>query len=636
LFFFVVLNENRACMLSRTRRAFPDVAIILLLIVIYLPVLRAGFIWDDDHHLTHNPNIVGNGGLRNIWTSTAATYYPLVLTNLWIQHALWGMHPLPYHLVNVLLHGLCAIFLRRVLLRLNVPAAGAWLGAVFWAIHPLQAESVAWITELKNTQSGVFYLLSILLFLRWRSDPQKRTYFLFMFCAVLALLSKTSTVMLPVVLLLCGWWLDGRWKWQSIKTLWPFFVMSAAAGTWTVWEQKFHSGAIGWEWSQTLGQRLAVAGDSIWFYLGKLVWPHPLIFLYPRWSVDAHAVVAFLPTAAALLGLFGVWWFRDRMRAAFFAFCYFVVSLFPVLDLFDVYFFRYSFVGNHFQYLAAMGPLALAGAAVVWAFQRLKAVPPWLPSAALVVALALVTAQHTTIFRDDETLWRDTVAKNPDAWLAYNNLAAIYLDRGDTASATAELEAALNVRPHYAEAQANLANILFDAGRYDEAVGHFEMALEGEPNYGRMEDSLGVSLMMTGRIDEGIQHMRRSLEIDPNDSTARDNLGIAFRRKGNMDEALTQFKEAVRVNPNAVQPKMRYGAALLSLGKYAEAESQFSEALRLSPNLADAHKFLGTTLLELKRTDEALRHLDEATRLDPGDEETLRKLEEVRSARKGR
>ena len=617
-------------MLSGLKRALPDIAIVLILLAFYLPVFQAGFIWDDDHHLTQNPVIIGNGGLRGIWTTTAATYYPLVLTSFWIQHAIWGLQPFPYHLVNLLMHAFCAILLRRVLLQLKAPPAGAWLGAVFWAIHPVQVESAAWVTELKNTQSGVFYLLAILLFLKWRESGRRVLYPLFLLSAVCALLSKTSTVMLPVVALLCAWWLDGQWSWKSLKGLWPFFGISAVAGLWTIWEQKFHSGALGAEWAQTVPQRIAVAGDAVWFYLGKIVWPNPLIFLYSRWSVDAHSVLSFVPTALAIAALIVLWWYRDRLRPEFFALAYFVVSLFPVLDFFDVYFFRYSFVGDHFQYLASMGPLALAGVGLSRIIVPRNVM--WISAAAVLIVLGVLTTQHASAFVSDEILWKDTIAKNPDAWLAYNNLAATYLDRNDTASATAELEAALSIRPDYPEAQANLANILFDAGRYDEAVSHFERALEHDPNNSRMQDSLGVSLMMTGRVDEGIDHIRRAIDIVPNDPTAYDNLGIAFHKKGNLEEALAQFKKAVDVNPNGLQPRMRLGAALLSSNRFDDAAVQFREAVRLSPNFADAHKYLGMALAGAGNKEEAIQQLQEANHLDPTDQETKDKLAELHSA----
>ena len=348
-----------------------------LVVLAYVPVLSAGFIWDDDKHLTENPCIVGPLGFAGIWTSAEATYYPLVLTTFWVEHALWGFAPLPYHLVNVLVHAACAIVLWLVLERLKLP--GAWLGAALWALHPVQVESVAWVTELKNTQSGLFFLLSILCFLKWRESRgetngrgRSTPYVLALLCASAAILSKSSTVMLPVVLGLCSWWEDRRIEGRDIARLAPFFGISAAASVWTIWEQQFHSGAIGADWALTWAQRFIVAGRDLWFYLGKLAWPHPLVFIYPLWKIDASEPLAYLPLLAAGGALYVLWSRRNGWgRSPLFAFAYFAVSLFPLLGFFNVYFFRFSYVADHFQYLASMGPLALLGAG-------LARLPVWL------------------------------------------------------------------------------------------------------------------------------------------------------------------------------------------------------------------------------------------------------------------
>jgi hypothetical protein len=338
-------------------------------LVAYRPALDAGFVWDDDDHVTANPYVVGPMGLRDLWTSPQAVYYPLVTTSFRLLHAVWGLDPFPYHLATVLLHGLCAIALWRVLLRLHAP--GAWLGAALWALHPVQVESVAWITELKNTQSGLFYLLAILVFLRARERGSpalaKRLlqHGLLFACAALAVLSKSSTVMLPLVLALLVWWREGRLSPRTLLGLAPLFLLSAAASAWTIWEQRHHSGALGVEWDQTWPERIAIAGKAVWFYLAKLAWPEPLIFVYPRWEVDAGRAASYLPAAAGVAALLALWWGRaGPLRPVLVAYAYFLISLFPVLSFFDVYYFRYSFVADHFQYLASMGPLALAGAAI--------------------------------------------------------------------------------------------------------------------------------------------------------------------------------------------------------------------------------------------------------------------------------
>jgi hypothetical protein len=289
--------------------------------IAYMRVWHAGFIWDDDQHLTQNPCIVGPLGFGAIWTSSKAVYYPLVLTSFWVLHAIWGLNPLPYHLVDVAMHAACALLLWAVLRRLRV--AGAWLGAAIWALHPVQVESAAWVTELKNTQSCFFYLLSILFFLRWLERSRKGSaadYGLALLCAALAILSKSSTVMLPVVLGLCWWWMEGAWRQRNTLWLIPFLVISAAASAWTIYEQKYVSQAIGIEWSQGWPERAVVAGKDIWFYLWKLIWPHPLIFIYPIWNTDPSRFTAFLPLGCVAVALFVLWLGRNgRMRPVFFA-----------------------------------------------------------------------------------------------------------------------------------------------------------------------------------------------------------------------------------------------------------------------------------------------------------------------------
>ncbi|MEY2879493.1 MAG: O-GlcNAc transferase, partial [Verrucomicrobiota bacterium] len=353
----------------------------VVIVLAYLPVWRAGFIWDDDLHLTANPHMLGAAGLKAIWSSASANYFPLVLSHLWVIHAWFGFDPLPYHLVNVALHVASAWLLWGVLRALAV--RGAWLGAALWALHPVQVESVAWISELKNTQSAVFFLLAVRSFLRWQEKTAGRTadgaYALTLLWAVLALLSKASTVMLPVALALCWWWRASDWPWRRWLWLAPFFAFSLATGLWTIWEQKFHSGALGLEWDQTWPERAIIAGRAIWFYLGKLAWPHPLVFIYPRWTIEAAQPLHYLPGVAALAGLAALGAVGLRRggwaRAGFFAAGFFVALLFPVLGFFNVYFFRYSFVADHFQYLASMGPLALLGAGLATLATRAPA--PW-------------------------------------------------------------------------------------------------------------------------------------------------------------------------------------------------------------------------------------------------------------------
>ncbi|HEV3271127.1 MAG TPA: tetratricopeptide repeat protein [Candidatus Methylacidiphilales bacterium] len=501
------------------------VILVLAVILTYQPVWYAGFVWDDDVYITANPCIIGPLGLKEIWTTSAADISPLTFTTFWVEHALWGLAPLPYHLVNVLLHGTCAVLLWRVLRSLRVP--GAWLGAALWALHPVQVESAAWITETKNTQSGLFFLLSILFFVRWlrAEEPDKRTgggwnYALTLLFAAMAMASKSSTVVLPIVLCLCAWWIEGRWQWRNMARVVPIFLMSLAAGALSMWTQGLHLAMTpDPRWVRTWPERLAAAGDAVWFYLGKLVWPHPLITIYPRWQIDAGQWVSYLPLLAVIIVLFVLWLRRESsLRPVFFVFAYFLVALLPALGLVDNPIFRYSLVFDHLQYLAGMGPLALVGAGLARFSNFPVSGKPRLPSllgAGLLLVLAILSWQRTWVYESRESLWTDTLAGNPDSLAGHGNL----------------------------------GNVLLQKGRVDDAIAQYQTALKINPNDALAHFNLGNAFSQKGHLDEAIAEYQKALAISPNHADAHNNLGIALAKKGEVDEAIAQFQEALRLNP---------------------------------------------------------------------------------------
>ena len=591
------------------RRWLPALLLVLVVVLAYLPVRHAGFIWDDDSHLTENPCIVGPLGFHGIWATAAATYYPLVLTSFWAQHAIWGLSPGPYHIVNVLVHAADGILLALLLIRLRV--SGAWLAAALWALHPVNVESVAWVTELKNTQSCFFYLLAILFFLKWRESRQRSAYAWAFLCAVAAILSKSSTVMLPVVLGLCGWWLEGRWRWRNVPALIPFFAISLAASGWTIWEQQFHSGALGVEWAQTGPQRLIIAGNCLWFYLGKLAWPHPLVFIYPRWEVDASQALAWLPVLAAAGGLFFLWWHRNgRGRAIFFASAYFAVSLFPVLGFFSVYFFRYSFVGDHLQYLASIGPLTLAAAGLALGLRHRPALR-WFLSGGLLLALAVLTWRQTWVYQSAETLWADTVARNPNCWLGYNNLGMEYLQSGRVDEAAVSIQKAVELNRSYADGENNLGLALFKTGKLDEAIGHWQRAIEIKSDNAFAYNNLAIGFYKTGRRDEALAHWRKAVEITPDYAEARNNLQAV------LDEAPQA--------PPVENAKSHYdqGMELMAKRHAREAIAQWRQALALAPSNPSASNQLAWVLAtwpdaSIRNGPEALELAELAVKLSGG------------------
>jgi len=631
--------------------------LIALVFIAYARVFGTGFIWDDESHLTQNPCIVGPLGLKEVWTTTRAFYYPLVLTTFWVLHRIVGLTPWPYHLLNVLLHAGSAVLLWQVLRQLNV--RGAWLGAALWALHPVMVQSVAWVTELKNTQSGFFYLLSIFCFLKWEAAIQGRAIYSsplrrsgdrrsLLFASslvffILATLSKPSVVMLPVVLFLCIWWRTGRTHRHDVLALAPFVLISALASVWTIFEQKFHAGATGTEWAQTWPERLINAGRAIWFYLAKLIWPHPLIFIYPRWQIDSSQVTAYLPLLAAIGGLLALWLSRAKWsRAVFFAATYYVVSLFPVLGFFSVYFFRYSFVSDHFQYLASMGPLALAGAGIKAAVGRFGETPSRLASdtdtlqfpgniaavrsksllllttaGTCLLLLGVLTWRQTAVYHNLVTLYTATLTRNPGCWMAHYNLGITLNEQGDTDGAINHYREAVELWPGYAEAHYNLGRLLAQKGQLDEAVAHYEKVLEINPGDAEARNNLGVTLSASGRLDEAIAQYQKALAIRPDYADASCNLAGALLSKGNLDGAIVHYSACIAQSPNQFEAQYNLANALSRMGRTDEAIAHYQKVLELRPENADASANLGSALLAKGRVRDAITQYRDALRVAP-------------------
>jgi tetratricopeptide (TPR) repeat protein len=633
--------------------------LIALVFIAYLQVFRAGFIWDDESHLTRNLCVIGPLGLKEIWTTAQAVYYPLVLTTFWMLHKLVGLNPFPYHLLNVVLHSASAVLLWRVLKLLKV--RGAWFGAALWALHPVMVQSVAWVTELKNTQSCLFYLLSALCFLSWHNGregidassydlQQSRTgrswglFVLSLACFILATLSKPSVVMLPFVLALCIWWTRKKIQWRDAVSLTPFAVISAVASGWTIWEQKFHARAIGPDWSQTFLERLIIAGKAIWFYIGKLLWPHPLIFIYPRWDIDSSKVVAYLPLLAAVAGLVCLCCIRAKWsRALLFAASYYLLSLFPVLGFFTVFFFRYSFVSDHFQYLASMGPLALAGAAITTLVGRLSETPQELDThtharqdsgdnflasrgrslcgAVLcgmsLMLLAFLTWRQTAQYQNLFALYTTTLQKNPGCWMADYNLGIVLSEQGKAEQAIEHYRRAIDLRPDYAEAHYNLGRLLVERGQLEDAIAHYEKAIAINPADAEAQNNLGITLFGLGRRDEAIAHYRKALEIQPHYGEASCNLASALIAKGDLDGAISRYADCLAAIPDQEEARYNLASALLRRGRIDEAIDQYQKLLQVHPDSADAHANLGSAWLAKRDVQDAISEYTKALQISP-------------------
>lgn len=612
------------------RTSFRALVILLLVFAAHSPALRAGFIWDDADHLTQNPCVVGPLGFKEIWTTQRAIYYPMVLTAFWALHKFIGLNPLPYHLLNLSMHAGSVFLLWQVLRQLNVRAA--WFGALLWAVHPVTVQSVAWVTELKNTQSCFFYLLSILLFLKAdsRRDTDRKNFralfVLSLLSFVFAITSKTSTVMLPVVLALCLWWRRGTVRRADLVLLAPFLFVAGVAAGWTIYEQRFLSLATGQDWTLSWIQRFAVAGWDIWFYLEKILWPRPLIFIYPRWKIDTLQLIDFVPLAAAVTVLLLLWWKRNgQLRPVFFAASYFIVSLFPVLGFFNIYFFKFSFVSDHFQYLACMGPLALIASAGSSASRSLKLnqLPISAASAAVLFVLGTLTWRQATTYRDEETLYRATIERDPKSWFAKFNLGEILLHRNEIDAGIRYLREAADERPNDAKANTGLADALRGTGQTNEAITSYKKALQIAPDDPATHVGLALALEEIGELKAASAHYQAALQKEPDSSEIHYDLANVLLRTGQSDEAAAEIHRALAIDPNNSDAHVTLGNIFLGQNDERRAIAEYESALKISPRSALAQNNLAWVLStasdhSLRDGRRAVQLAEEASRLSGG------------------
>jgi tetratricopeptide (TPR) repeat protein len=661
----------------------PAVLVFCATFLAYLPALWGDFIWNDSDYVTA-PTLRSIRGLARIWTEVGATeqYYPLLHSAFWAQHLLWGDHPLGYHAVTLLLHATSAVLFALVLRRLFAgspsrrdfdsleaatgshdpqgPLAGAaWLAALLFALHPVNVESVAWISEQKNTISLTCYLAAALVYLRFDITRRPATYAAALALFACSLLCKTVTATLPAALLVVFWWRRGRIDWRrDVIPLIPWLAAGAAAGLFSSWVERTYGGAWGGEFDQPFVSRVLVAGRAVWFYAGNLAWPFGLNFLYTRWAPNAAIWWQWLYPLGVLAVGAALWSLRFRSRGPLAAFLFFVGSLFPALGFVNLYGARYSWVWDHWQYLADLGVFALAAAGLILGWRRTAPHPRGLGIglvAALYVLLGALTWVHCGMFHDDKTLYVETLARNPGAWLAHNNLGfelektpgrmneaiaqyeeALRLNPdfpeahnnlgsdlekipGRTNEAIAQYVEAVRLKPDFVDAHFNLGNAFNAAGHTQEAIAEYEEALRIRPTYVVAHYNLGNTLNSLGRTQEAIAQFEEAIRVKPDYVEARNNLGLTLSRiPGRMDEAVAQFEEALRLKPELAETHTNLGNAWANTpGRMNDAISQYEEALRLKPDYADAHFYLANALVQTGRMPEAIQHYQEALLIQP-------------------
>jgi tetratricopeptide (TPR) repeat protein len=587
--------------------ALRSAVIVLATLFVYIPTMQADFIWDDNLLLTHFPLMHSDDALGVFWSPSAAMeqhvpdFYPLTWTTLWLEWRLWGNSATGYHVANVVMHALGAVLVWLALKRLAVP--GAFLAGLIFAVHPVNVASVAWVIERKNTLSILFYLLTIIAYLKFEDTSRQRWYALSLVMFVAALLSKTSVVTTPAVLLLCVWWRRNRITWKDLARTAPFFLLAVACAYMTV---QFQTANViqGEEIRQAHENgpwRLALAGMAPWFYIYKALLPLHLLMIYPRWDINPYSAVSYLPGVAILACLAFLWFQRRKpwAKAILFALAYFLVTLFPVLGFFDMYYMTHSLVADHWQYVSIIAVIALTVAGAARLVDRTEALGRKAVVAAACVVLAVLsvlTWNLGLVYKDQITLWEYNLAINPNAWMGQYNLGTTYGERALASQDKQEADRFLRL-----------------------AAERLEIATRLKPTYSAAFNNLGLTQMHSQRIEEAIANYRKAIEIDPSNPNphAYANLGIALTRQGKDDEAIGYFQRAMAIAPQFVDPVFQMGMVLARQGRTEQAVDYLSRTIAMQPMHYDAYLQRALGYLKLGRVRDAVLDLRRAITIRP-------------------
>jgi tetratricopeptide (TPR) repeat protein len=613
-------------------------AILLATLVAYWPALNGELLWDDDGHITSSA-LRSVHGLWRIWFELGATqqYYPLLHSAFWVEHRLWGDAVFGYHLANVILHAISAFLVVRIVRRLSLP--GAWLAGLVFALHPVCVESVAWISEQKNTLSAAFYLGAALAFLYFDRSRRAWQYCVATGLFLLAILTKTVTATLPAALLVVIWWQRGKTIRKSdVLPLLPWFPLGISAGLMTAWVEGRYIGANGSDFALTMLQRFLLAGRAMWFYLDKLVWPRNLSFTYPRWTIDAGAWWQYLFPAGVCAVFAGLAIVARRRRGPLATFLIFAGTLFPALGFLNVYPFVYSWVADHFQYLASLAVIIPVASVLTVAAGRLSGgnSAGIAAGAVLLAILGVLTWRQSETYRDAETLYRETAARNPDSFLAHVNLCFILSNRpGSQAEAVTECEAAIRIDPNRLLPHMNLGAIfLAMPGRLADAVAQYRSALRIRPDYAQAHNDLATALaQIPDRVPEAIAELQTALRIQPGYAEAHYNLGNALAgMPSRLSDAIAEYQAALRIRPGYVMAHNNLGTALAQVpGRLDDAIAQYEAALRIQPDYFEAHLNLANVLAQVPgRIPDAIAEYEAALRIRPDFEEARQMLETLR------
>jgi tetratricopeptide (TPR) repeat protein len=599
------------------------ILIVVVSCIAYFPALKGGFIWDDEVFVINNRFIKAQDGLYRFWfTTEPVDYWPLTNTMFWLQWRLWGLNPAGYHVTNLILHVIEALLIWIILRKLAIP--GSFLTGIIFAVHPVNVETVAWIAQLKGLSALLFFLLSILWYLkalmpatiagmappRSQGGPREGEnlkilgnahlrfaaklipnpqslipiwYWLSLAAFLLAAASKGSVTILPFLLLGIVWWIRPLEK-RDLTEIAPFFLIAVVLSVVNMWFQTHGTGEV--IRVASFANRLLGAGAVVWFYLYKTFLPINLSFVYPLWHIKEGNPLWWLPLLLVLAVSALFWRNREKWsRPLLFAWYFFCVALAPVMGFTDVFFMRYSLVADHYQHIAIIGIIALTSSAWrVWQ-QRTLGLMHWAATAipfATIGTFAFLSVQQSGLYRDEITLFSATLENNPECWMLHNNLGKALYEADRYQEAIEQYQETLHFNPDYPQALYNIGLAKAKINRPQEAIDYYRKALRFKPNCVEAHHNLSMMLVQIGRPREAIEHDETALRLKPDYPEAHNNLGVAYIRINRPQEAIEHFEQAIRLRADYATACYNLALAYAKIHKTTEAIAMAKKALMIA------------------------------------------------------
>lgn len=607
---------------------------------VFSPAFQGNWIWDDGWYIATNPLLHNMTGLWKFWFQPGSwvEYYPLEETVQWMQWRLWDNDTLGYHLTNVFLHVVNALLVWRLLNKFGLHLA--WLGGLLFAVHPAQVESVAYISELKNTLSLPFFLLASCFWIDYEKHRQKRDYQWALGLFLAGMLCKITLAPFPVLILLYAWWKRGRIDGKDLKASAPFFVISLVLGYMTIWAgQHYEEMGHARPYLVSLGgffSRLVLAEETLAFYFSRSFLPIDYLPAYPKWQVNPYSPINYLPWLIVTGCLCWLWKKRRGWgRHALLGLGFFFLTLAPFLGFVAISYMSFTWVMDHFLYLPLIGLIGLVVAGLGDLEARFPTDRPYVMGGVTIVIALMAMESHALsgLFVHDEVLWRYTLQRNPTCWLAHENLGSDLIDQERFPEAIAQYQEVLLLNPDYSDGHYNMGVALEKIGQVTAAQEQYRQALRLDPGNGKAYMNLAGGLLKTGNVTEALAQFAKAVEFLPDLAQLRYDWGSALLRTGNFPAAIEQLNIAVKLDPQMAQAHENLGSALAQSGRLSEAIEQFEAALQINPAYAAARDNLGLALAQSGHIPEAVEQFRQALQLNPDDalaRQNLARLQELK------